>query len=184
MIESLPRALGAIALGLVLAGPVVAQQPAPAQPFGGPPAAAAPAVTPSPAALQAARTLITASGIGRSFDVLVPNLMEQIYTSMTQTRPELQADMKDVLQNLLPEFQKQTDQMVDAGAAILATQMTEQELAAADAFFTSPAGKKYVDTQPAMFDRLMAATNIWAQKVGADIVSRVRVDMKKRGKDI
>ncbi|MGH6838815.1 MAG: DUF2059 domain-containing protein [Methylocella sp.] len=139
---------------------------------------------PSPSHLAAARALVVACGMSRSFSIIIPQFMDQIGSSLTQTRPELRHDLNDVLNGLKPEFDKQADEMVGIAAQIYVKQMSEQDLKAAVAFFESPAGKKYVETQPAFLTEVVTAMQGWQGKISTDMMTRVRAEMKKKGHEI
>ena len=152
-----------------------------------PPAQTGPGVTapsPSPSHLAAARALVIACGMSRSFSIIIPQFMDQIAQSLTQTRPEIRQDLNAVLTQLKPEFDRQADEMVDIAAQIYVKQLSEQDLKAADAFFESPAGKKYVETQPAFLTEVVTAMQGWQGKISTDMMTRVRTEMKKRGHEI
>ncbi|MGH6822350.1 MAG: DUF2059 domain-containing protein [Methylocella sp.] len=168
---------------LVAASGSRAKQAAPNTPPGQPGPAPAPA-TPSPSHLAAARALVIACGMSRSFSIIIPQFMDQIGSSLTQTRPELRHDLNDVLTGLKPEFDKQVDEMIDIAAQIYVKQMSEQDLKAAVAFFDSPAGKKYVETQPAFLTEVVTAMQGWQGKVSTDMMTRVRAEMKKKGHEL
>ena len=74
--------------------------------------------------------------------------------------------------------------MIDIAAQIYAKQMSEQDFKSADAFFESPAGKKYVETQPAFLTEVMTAMQGWQGKISTDMMTRVREEMKKKGHEI
>ncbi|WP_026608166.1 DUF2059 domain-containing protein [Methylocapsa acidiphila] len=171
-----------LALALLLPGALAAsaQQPAPPNPAQG--AAAQPA--PSPAQLALARRLVVASGMSRSFIVVIPQFMDQIATSLTQTRPELIRDLNAVLTDLKPEFDKQADEMIDLAADIYTKRMSEQDLKAAVSFFESAAGKQYVDTQPAFLSDVVASMQAWQGKISTNMMTRVRAAMKAKGHEI
>lgn len=166
---------------LVAASGSRAEQAAPNAPPGqtGPALAA-----PSPSHLAAARTLVVACGISRSFSIIIPQFMDQIGSSLPQTRPELRHDLNAVLTGLKPEFDKQVDEMIDVAAQIYVKQMSEQDLKSAVAFFESPAGKKYVETQPAVLTEVVTAMQGWQGKISTDMMTRVRAEMKKKGHEL
>ena len=177
------RIAGAAALTLTIAAgcpsfaqTTPAETPAPAAPAG-----AVSPPEPSPSALDAARDVVVASGMARSFAPMVPQLVEQIIPTVTRTRPELAKDLTEVIQNLQPEFIKDGDQMTDIAAHIFARQMTESELKDTAVFFNSPVGKKYVDIQPAMLDQLVVAMQSWTQQLSTTMMLRVRQEMVKKG---
>lgn len=136
---------------------------------------------PPAAQLAAARDVVAASGMARSFTPMVPQLVEQIVPIMTRTRPELVKDLAAVVDQLRPEFIKDGDQMIDIAAHIYARQMSEQELKDAAAFFNSPVGKRYVAVQPQMLDELVVAMQSWTQSMSNTMMVRVRQEMIKKG---
>ena len=51
-------------------------------------------------------------------------------------------------------------------------------------FFESPAGKKYVETQPAFLTEVVTAMQGWQGKISTDMMTRVRAEMKKKGHEL
>lgn len=175
-----------LALSLSLLGATVAPGAAQQAPAAKPPTAApTPAPAPiTPAQLAAARELVIASGMSRSFGVVIPEFVNQIGASLTETRPELTEDLKKVFTELAPEFNKQADEMTDIAAQIFAKHMSEADLKASVVFFNSPPGKQYVAAQPAILTDIVAAMQGWQGKVSTTMMTRVREEMKKKGHDI
>ncbi len=174
----------ALGLSLMAACPALAQD-APAAPPASPPPASPAAPAPiTPSQLAAARALVIASGMARSFTVIIPQFVNQIGGSLTETRPELTEDLKAVFAALAPEFIKQADEMTDIAAQIFAKHMSEADLKAAVAFFNSPSGKQYVAAQPPILTDIVTAMQGWQGKVSTNMMARVREEMKKKGHDI
>lgn len=174
-----------LALLFVAAETAQAQQTAPGAPAS--PAAGPSSQSQGPASaahLAMARRLVIASGMSRSFGIVIPQFMDQIATALTQTRPELIRDLNDVLTQLKPEFDKQADEMVDIAAQIYAKRLSEADLKAAVAFFESSAGKQYVETQPAFLTDVVTAMQGWQGKISTDMMTRVRAEMKQKGHDL
>lgn len=161
-----------LAAFLLAASAAVAQQaPAPAP-------SAAPAASASH--LAVAREVAVESGITRSFDVVAPQLYDRL-RQQAVTRPELSKDLNEVLEALLPEMELQKQRMVAAAAGIYARLMSEAELQATIAFFRSPAGRKYVESQPLILDDLVREMEKWSQDLAEYMMVRVRAEMGKRG---
>jgi len=174
---TLPAAPAALAQAPQKAAPAKAAPPAkPAAPT--PAANTAPAVSPSHLAL--AREVLLGSGIARSFDSIIPAFSEQIRQNAV-TRPELAKDLDEVLVGLQPEMEMQKQAMIDTAARIYATRLTEAELTDIATFFRSPAGKRYVETQPQVLDGIVQAMQGWTQEVSEYVMVRVRAEMAKRG---
>ena len=183
------RIVPALLAGLVAAAPGIAHAQAtkpaavkpPAKPAPAPAAPAAPTIGVNHLAL--AREVMLSSGIARSFDSIIPSFAEQI-RQQAVTRPDLGKDLDEVLVSLRPEMELQKQRMIDTAARIYATKLSEPELQDIAAFFRSPAGKRYVETQPAVLDEMVQAMQTWTQEVSEYVMVRVRAEMGKRGQDM
>ncbi|HEX8665227.1 MAG TPA: DUF2059 domain-containing protein [Beijerinckiaceae bacterium] len=162
-----------VALALTL-GAAGAQQPQP------PTAPVPPAAPPSASHLAVAREVALTSGIVRSIDVIPPQLFERLREQVV-ARPEISKDLTEVLKTIEPEMDLQKQRVIGAIAAIYARAMTEAELKDTIAFFRSPAGKKYVETQPAVLDDLVREMQLWSQELAEYVMVRVRAEMQKKG---
>ena len=139
---------------------------------------------PSAAALAQARAVIISSGISRSFDTVVPQMLSLLERNVLATRPEIKDKLHATLLQLEPEFMKTEDSVIDAAAASLAKRMTEAELKDVVTFFQSASGKKYVEATPANLNDIVAAMEAWRQKLSTEMMTRVRDEMKKQGVDL
>ena len=161
--------LAAASLGLaLLAGTAVAQTP-PAQP--------------SPSHMALATEVAMNSGITRSFDAVTAPLLEDL-RQMQVAKPEIKKDLEEVVELLKPEMEMQKKRMVNSTTRAFATHMTEAELREIAAFFKSPAGKKYVDKQPPVFDDIMREMQAWSQEVEEYVLVRAKAEMQKRGHNL
>jgi len=167
----------AVVLGLALAAPSL---PALAQTTNAAATAQKAPATYTPNHLALAREVMLSSGIARSFDSIIPSFAEQI-RKQAVTRPEIQKDLDDVLAKLQPEMELQKQRMIDIAARTYASKLTEAELSDIAAFFRSPAGKRYVETQPILLDEMVHAMQGWTEEVSEYIMVRVRAEMGKRG---
>ncbi|MBK9082666.1 MAG: DUF2059 domain-containing protein [Rhizobiales bacterium] len=138
----------------------------------------------APGHLAAARELVAITGISRSFDAMVPQMMDQLERTLKTTRPEIAKDLTATMKELTPEFAKGADEMLTTSARIVSKYMNEAEIKDSLTFFKSPAGKKYVEMQPQMLDQLVVAMQGWSEKLSAAMMTRVREEMKKKGHDI
>lgn len=135
---------------------------------------------PTPAHLAVAREVALGSGMTRSFDAIAEPMMAQLQ-QMDVTRPEIKKDLAEVVELLRPEIEQQKQVMINATARIFATQLTEEELREIANFFKSPAGEKYVKTQPAILDDMVKEIATWTQNLSEYILLRARAEMDKRG---
>ena len=171
---SILRIAGAAIAAMLVVSTADAQSPT-----GGATVITAPNVTQSH--LAAARELVVASGLSRTFAGLIPDLMLQVNGTVTRTRPELAADMKATLEGIEPEFIKLQDEMIDVASHIYSALMSEQECKDAAAFFKTPVGAKYVDVQAPLFANVSPVMEQWGRSLSARIFDRVRTEMKKKG---
>ena len=139
---------------------------------------------PTATQLSAARDVVLSSGVTRSFDQIIPNYMAQVTRTLTQTRPELTKEVEDTLKELRPEFEARKAELVNTAAKIYASDMSEAELKDIAAFFNSPAGKKYVNSQPDMLNKLVAVVQAWTRVLSTEMVERVRTELKKKNIDL
>lgn len=183
------RRRGAPLLALAGLGLALALVPAAAQTAQ--PAAPAPSATPQPlqgtptaSHLAAAREVVIASGLARSFDFLVPQMMDQLRNAFAQTRPEIMDELTKTMLALRPEFESQREEVLQAASKVYATYLTEAELKDIAAFFKSPAGMRYVNTQPPLLDKLYNELQAWNRKTSDEMLARVRAEMKKKNIDM
>jgi uncharacterized protein len=157
------NAMSGMAL-LLLAGPALAQQSA----------------EPSTTHLAVAREVAVGSGIARSYDAIIEPTLDQL-RRMNVTRPEIREDLDKVVELLRPEMELQKQQMIAATARVYTRFLTEPELKELAAFFKSPVGLKYVNTQPQVLDDLVKEMATWSQNLSEYVIIRARAEMAKRG---
>ncbi len=136
---------------------------------------------PTPSHLAAARELLELNGIARSFSASIPQFFDQAGSTLGQTQPELKTDLNQVFIQLKPEFDKKADELTDKAAHLYASILSEQDLKAIDAFFKTEAGQKYVQTQPDFMRNIVVIMENWREQLSTDLMTRVRVEMKKKG---
>lgn len=171
------RALAFAALassGVALGTSAQAQQPA---------QALAAATNLAQSHIDVARDVVMLSGMGRTFDGLLPTFGDQVRQTFI-TRPEIAGDLNAVLDQLKPELETRKNEILNTSARILANRINEETLVQIRDFFRSTAGQQYVATQPLVLDDLFSALNTWVGEVSAFVISRVREEMRKRGHEI
>ncbi len=131
------------------------------------------------------KEIVLLTGISKSFEPFIPEMLREMNGNLTRTRPELIADLSVVMKDIIvPEFNKRTSEMVDFAARVVATTMTESELKETAAFLRSPTGKKFTDMQPVVMQGIIGALDSWNRTLSVDMMTRVRVEMKKKGHDL
>jgi uncharacterized protein len=189
-------ACGAVAIFIFAASIVTssAQQPAaPAAPAAAPSAPASPApapaaapaspAEPSPGALAAADSILTDMGVKRTLSLVVPGMLSELERNVTTTRPDIRAQLREVLRAIQPEFDKNAKDMYDKAMALMVTMLSEKEIEEVAMFFKSPAGQKYLAAEPQFMQRFSDLVGPWREQMSGDIVTRARQEMKKKGID-
>jgi uncharacterized protein len=181
--KSLSRILSAagLAVGLALtAVPADAQQKnAPAATPG------APTLKPaSPAAIAAAKEILTLKNASAMYAAAVPNLVEQTKNVLTQSNLNYQKDLSEVAVIVAKNLAGREKEIGDGMAQVYANEFTEQELKDLVNFYKSPLGQKLLSSEPRAIQFSMSYMNQWAQAFAEIINGQFRAEMKKRGKDI
>ena len=176
MIKAFLAACFVLSLGAVAAA---AADSTPAAPT---PAAASP-TAPTPAALGYAATMINDIGLKPSLDRLIPAMTAEMQREVLATRPELRDPLNDALKAITPEFDKGETLVLDDLAKFLATQMTEQELKDAAAFYESPVGKKATNAEGLLSAYAAKLVGAWRDQMSTDMPDRLHAELKKTGHD-
>ena len=156
-----------------------------ATPAATPAAPAAPASPPAPsaAALAYGATILNDIGMKPSLDRIVPGMLGELQREVLATRPELKEPLAAAIQTVAPEFLKSEQELLDSSAKFLGETMTEDELKQTAAFYESPTGKKFVNVQIELANRIAAVAAKWRQQLSVDMPERVHQEMKKSGHD-
>jgi hypothetical protein len=170
--KSLSRILSAagLVLGLALAG-----APAGAQ------TAEKPA---SPAAIAAAKEILTMKNASAMYAAAVPNIVQQTKDQLLQSNLNYQKDLNEVAVIVAQKLNGREKEIGDGMAQVYAGQFTEQELKDLVTFYKSPLGQKLLSTEPRAIQMSMAYMNQWAQQFAEVVNGEFRSEMRKRGKAI
>lgn len=110
----------------------------------------APAQTPSPEAMTAARSLVTTLGLSDQYKALLPVILLGLKPVLTQERPEMERAFDTVLPKVAEAYAPYYTAMVDAAATVYANNFTVDELREIEAFYGRPAGKKLLEKSQAI----------------------------------
>jgi hypothetical protein len=173
-------AVAGLVMGLAFAGaPAHAQQPAPKQ------AAPAPALKPaSPAALAAAKEILTMKNASQMYASAVPNIVDQTKNALVQSNLNYQRDLNEVAVIVAKNLAGKEQEIGEGMAKIYANEFTEQELKDLVTFYKSPLGQKLLATEPRAIQFSMSYMNQWGQIFAQTVNEQFRAEMKKRGKEI
>ena len=180
--KSLSRILSAAGLAVGLALTAV---PAEAQQKNAPAAPATTALKPgSPAAIAAAKEILTMKNAAAMYANAVPNLVEQTKNVLMQSNLNYQKDLNEVAVIVAKNLAGREKEIGEGMAQVYANEFTEQELKDLVNFYKSPLGQKLLSSEPRAIQFSMSYMNQWAQSFAEVINGQFRAEMKKRGKEI
>jgi hypothetical protein len=93
-------------------------------------------------------------------------------------------DVNEIAANIAKESEPRVNELVDASARYYASHFTEAELKSILAFYQSPLGQKMLVEEPKSVDESMAYAGEWGDNLSAEVLNKIRIEMKKRGHDI
>ena len=161
-----------LVLGLAFAGlPATAQQ-APAPP------------KPSPAAIAAAKEILTMKNASAMFAGAVPNIVQKTKDTLLASNINYQKDLNEVAVIVAQNLAGREKEIGDGMAQIYASQFTEQELKDLVVFYKSPLGQKLIVNEPRAIQFTMSYMQQWAQQFAEIVNGEFRAEMRKRGKQI
>ncbi len=133
----------------------------------------------SPGHMEAAREVVTGSGMGRTFNEMVTMARRSVREQMPST-PQMREMLDEIFEEMEEEMLLQRRAMLNRAARIMAQRMTEEELTEIAAFFNSEAGQRYVELQPLFLDDIFTAMDDWSEEMFEYISVRVQVEISRR----
>ena len=137
----------------------------------------------SPAAVAAAKEILTIKNASAMYANAVPGLVEQTKIALIQQNLNYQKDLNEVAQIVAQSSRAARSEIGDGMAQVYANEFTEQELKDIVTFYKSPLGKKLLDAEP----RAIQLEHGLHEPVGRRTSPRrstrkFRAEMRKRGK--
>ena len=142
------------------------------------------AQTPDAARLAAAKNLMDVAGVAKQFDEMMPLLIRQLTQSFVSVAPDRAEEIRQVFAQLNTRFIDRKGELIDQIAIVYAERLTLDDLAAIVAFYTSPAGIRFVSAQPDIMRQSMMLGQRWGAQIGREIEEEARRELKKRGIDL
>jgi len=148
--------------------------------------AQAPKATPAPpaSAVAAATELLAMKKASVVYQNIVPNIVQRTMQSLLQNNLNYQKDLEEIALKLATELGPRREEVGKAMAQIYATDFTEDELKSLIAFYKSPLGQKFLETEPKAIQASFNYMNEWGMTFSNEVANRFRAEMKARGKPI
>lgn len=142
---------------------------------------AAPAQTPSPDAMAAARSLVATMKLSDQYKALLPAILLNLRPALTQDRPEIERDYDEMMPAILDAFTPYYQEMVDSIATIYASNFTAAELRDIEAFYLQPVGQKLLDKTPAIAQQSLQVGQDTSRKAAEDLRLRLTEALRQKG---
>jgi uncharacterized protein len=149
----------------ILAGPIAAQ----AQ------------TQPSRDQLAAAGELATVARLDESMRSILPMIMQQLKPAVVQGRKEVERDFDTLNPVLIGAMNDRMKEFIELIAVIYANHFTAAELRDIVAFYRTPTGQKFVQSQAPLAQQAMSAGQQFAQKLIVDMQERMKQELRKKG---
>jgi hypothetical protein len=142
---------------------------------------AAPAQTPSPDAMTAARDLVTTMKLSDQYKALLPTILLTLRPTLTQDRPEIERDYDAMMPAIADAFAPYYATMVDSIATVYANNFTAGELREIEAFYRQPAGQKLLEKSPALAQQSNQVGQDASRKAADDLRARLTEALRQKG---
>ena len=139
---------------------------------------------PSEEAMSAARAFVEASGAAAQFDQVMPLMTDQMSKAFRSLAPNRASEIDETMAEVVKRFISRKSELIDEIAAIYADKLSVDDLREITKFYQSGAGRRMVETLPEVTRRAAAVGQTWGQRIGAEIASEMRRELKKRGIDL
>ena len=135
------------------------------------------------------------AGVGRSpiasssrqmkrLGALVRGVVIKTKDSVLQTNLMWAKDLNEIAANIERDYEPRSSELVDATARFYASHFTEAELKGILSFYQSPLGQKAIAQEPKVLDESMVYAGTWADNLSQEVITAIRIEMKKRGHDM
>jgi uncharacterized protein len=141
----------------------------------------APAQTPSPDAMSAARKLVDTLKLSDQFKAQLPVILLNIKPVVVQGRPEIERDYDTMTLAIADAYTPHFNAMVDAAATVYANNFTVDELREIEAFYRRPAGQKLLQKSQAITQQSEQIGQDGARKAGDDLRTRLTDLLRQKG---
>ncbi len=139
------------------------------------------AQNPSPETMEAARKLVVTLRLPDQYRALLPGILLGLKRPLTQDRPEIERDFDALVPTVIDTYAKYYNVMVDNAAALYAKNFSADELRAIEAFYSGPAGQKYMQNSRTLVEQTRLIGEESSRKAADDLKERMAQALREKG---
>ncbi len=131
------------------------------------------------------RELIEVLNMVERADSLATVMVTQMQALVTTANPGKEDIAADLMrEKFLPAMRRHLPGYVELVVGLYAEHFSLAELEETIAFYQSPTGRKWIETQPLVLQQSQQLAVGWAQRVVAEVMREVEADFQKRGLEL
>jgi hypothetical protein len=108
-------------------------------------------------------------------------MMQALGGVFKQQHPSQTKAIEEVMALIATKFRSRKAEIVDMVAPLYAAEFTVEELNAVAGFYATPIGKKLVEKQPGIVQKSVMMGMRWGQKIGKEVETEFRTQLRQRG---
>jgi hypothetical protein len=122
--------------------------------------------------------LVKLSGIGRTFDQLLPNIADQAKNGFIRANPQMQLGIIQVVDKVALTLVARRPELDKNLAKVWAAGFTEDEMRQLVDFYQSDLGKKFAAVEPQLLGVQLAVAERWGRSVGEELKQKVTKELQ------
>jgi len=146
--------------------------------------ASAPAQTPSPEAMSAARNLVTTMKLSDQYRALLPAIVLGLRPVVAQDRPEIERDYDSMMPVMVQLYTPFHNEMLEDAAALYANTFSVEELKQIDSFYRLPVGQKLLEKSKALAQQTAQIGQDISQKATEELRRRLTEALRQKGHNL
>ena len=134
--------------------------------------------------LAAARAAIVAAKVTEGLDEILIGTTAQTKQVLVRRAPAASTQIEEATNAVALELAPKRAELDQQIQEIWAGRFTKEELDEITKFYSSTVGQKFTKEIPAISQAISMAAQIWQKKIGDEMITKVRAEMKKRGVEL
>ena len=134
--------------------------------------------------IAASRALLEATGFAKQFDVVLPQITQQLAQIFAQQRPDRSAEIAEVFRSLIERFVARKQELFEKFANLYAARLPLEDMRELTHFYMSPVGARFIAILPELTKDAMQIGQAWGESIGRELDEAARRELKKRGIDL